>query len=449
MRTRDDMMRLGAFLTATGQHPGAWRHPNVAANGGVSLAHYRQAVAIAERGLFDLMFLADNAGLWDRDIGTRGRSARVSYFEPVTLLSALASITERIGLVATMTTTFNEPFNVARKYASLDHLSGGRAGWNLVTSANQAEALNFGYDEHLLHGERYERAQEFADVVLGLWESWDDDAFVFDKENGLFNRPEGLHFLNHFGKYYKVRGPLNIGRTPQGRPIVVQAGSSEPGIDLAARTAELVFTAQHSKSDAQAFYAKLQAALPRYGRGPANVRIMPGISPVVAETEREAQAKYDALQALIDPSVGLGLLSSMTGGMDLSKFPLDGPLPPLPETTNAAKGRQALLKGIAEREQLTIRQLYLRIAGARGHHIVVGTPVQIADRLEEWFTEGAADGFNIMPQALPDSLTDFVDLVIPELQRRGLFRRAYEGRTLREHLGLPWPHRGITPPRPL
>lgn len=440
-------MRLGAFLTATGQHPAAWRHPRVMADGGDNIAHYLEAVRIAEDAGFDMMFLADNAGLWDRDLDAGGYSSRVSHFEPITLLSAMAAVTSRIGLVGTMTTSFNEPYNVARKYASLDLLSSGRAGWNLVTSANHAEALNFNLDEHLPHARRYEIAEEFAEVVVGLWDSFEDDAFARDKESGLFYHAEKMHFLNYVGEHYKVRGPLNVSRSPQGRPIIVQAGSSEPGIDLAARCADVVFTAQANIDSARTFYATQKAAMARYGRHPDHLLIMPGLAPVVGETAQEAQAKFDELQALIHPVIGLGLLSSMAGGVDLSRYPVDGPLPELPDDDISAKGRRNLLVDMARRENLTIRQLYMRVAGARGHNTVIGTATDIADVMEDWFATGAADGFNIMPLALPDSLSDFTRLVIPELRRRGLFRERYEAPTLRGNLGLPWPAYDSMPPR--
>ncbi len=433
----EKMIKLGAFLTATGQHIAAWRHPDVKEDGGVNLQEYIRIVKVAERGKFDMMFLADNAGVWERDIDSDGRSSRAAYFEPITLLSALASVTENIGLVATATTTFNEPYNVARKYASLDHLSGGRAGWNLVTSANEAEAYNFGFDVHLAHAERYKRAREFADVVFGLWDSWEDNSFMRDKESGRYFDPATLHILRHKGDYFSVRGPLNVPRTPQGRPIVVQAGSSEDGMDLAALCADVVFTAQPTLEDGAAFFKALKSRLPAYGRNQDDLKIMPGLSPVVGRTKAEAEDKFAALQNLIDPIVGLGLLSSMAG-YDLSGYDVDGPFPDIADS-NTGKGRLKVLKDTAHRENMTIRQLYMRIAGTRGHHLVIGTPQEIADKMEEWFKGDAADGFNIMPQSLPGGLTDFVDLVIPELQRRGLFRTEYEGKTLRANLGLRWP----------
>lgn len=430
-------MRMGAFLTHTGQHIAAWRHPDVAPDCGTNLNEFIRIVKEAERGLFDMMFLADNAGIWARDMDCDGRSSRAGYFEPITLLSALAAVTKRIGFVATATTTFNEPYNVARKYASLDHISHGRAGWNLVTSANEAEAFNFNFDQHMPHAERYARAREFAEVVLGLWDSWEDDALIRDQASGRFFHPDKLHKLNHEGRYFKVQGPLNVPRTPQGRPVLVQAGSSDAGIDLAAYCADVVFTAQPVLADGQEFYAKLKSRLPAYGRTADDLKIMPGLSPVVGRTKAEAEDKFDQLQRLIDPKVGLGMLSSMAGH-DLSGYDIDAPFPTF-EDNDTGKGRLKVLTDTARRENMTIRQLYTRIAGTRGHNLVIGTPTDIADQMEAWFTGNAADGFNIMPQMLPASLTDFVDMVIPELQRRGLFRTEYEGHTLRENLGLQWP----------
>jgi FMN-dependent oxidoreductase (nitrilotriacetate monooxygenase family) len=399
-----------------------------------------QLAQAAEAAKFDLVFLADGSGTRGDNVDFLSRTAHsyVAQFEPITLLSALAAVTERIGLVGTASTTFNEPYHIARKFASLDHISGGRAGWNLVTSSNEHEAKNFNFDEHLAHATRYARATEFADVVSGLWDSWDEDAFVRDKAAGRFFDPSKRHVLNHRGEFFNVRGPLNVARAPQGHPVVVQAGSSEAGKALAARTAEVIFTAQQTTADAVAFYADVKGRLAQYGREPDDLKIMPGVMPIVGRTESEAREKFDELQALIDPAVGLAMVSTLTGGFDLSGYPLDGPIPELPET-NASKSRQALTLELARRENLTIRELYLRVAGARGHWQIVGTPEQIADALEERFVSYGADGYNVMPALLPDTLNDFIELVLPELRRRGLFRDEYEGRTLRENLGLKRP----------
>ncbi|WP_283147883.1 LLM class flavin-dependent oxidoreductase [Silvimonas soli] len=440
-------LKLNAFLMTAGHHVAAWRHPDSRADGGIRFDHFKQIAQAAERAKFDAVFFADSAAVWNGgpQQEAQSRGAQSDHFEPVTLLSALAAVTEHIGLIATVTTTYNEPYHLARKFASLDHLSNGRAGWNLVTSANAAEAFNFGLDAHVAHADRYARAEEFIDVATGLWDSWEDDAFIRDKASGVFFDPERLHVLDHQGKHFRVRGPLNVARPVQGYPVIVQAGSSEPGKELAARTAEVIFTAQLTLENAQAFYRDVKGRLAKYGRSPDELKILPGIFPVVGRTREEAQAKYKALQELIHPSVGLALLSGMLGGFDLTGYALDGPLPELPES-NGGKSRQSLLIDLARRENLTIRELYLRISGARGHLTLVGTGEEIADQLQLWFENEAADGFNVMPPTLPGGLDDFIELVLPELRRRGLFRTEYEGRTLRESLGLARPVNRYTTP---
>jgi N-acetyl-S-(2-succino)cysteine monooxygenase len=437
MTQRTGQLRLGAFLYPSGHHIAAWRHPEAQADAGINFRHYVRLAQAAEAAKFDLVFLADGVGTRGDNVEFLSRTAHsyVAQFEPITLLSALAAVTEHVGLVATASTSFNEPYHIARKFASLDHISGGRAGWNLVTSSNEHEAKNFNRDKHFDHAERYERAIEFAEVVGGLWDSWDDDAFLRDKAQGRFFDPERRHVLDHKGRFFQVKGPLNVARSPQGHPVVVQAGSSEAGRDLAARTAEVIFTAQQTLGDAIDFYSDVKGRLAQYGRHPDDLKIMPGVFPIVGRSESEAREKFEQLQALIDPKVGLALVSGLTGGFDLSGYPLDGPIPELPET-NASKSRQLLTIELARRENLTIRQLYLRVAGARGHWQLVGTPAQIVDQLEERFVKGGADGYNVMPPVLPAGLDDFVELVIPELRRRGLFRSEYEGRTLRDNLGL-------------
>jgi FMN-dependent oxidoreductase (nitrilotriacetate monooxygenase family) len=438
MRVSGDRIRLGLFAHVTGNHMAAWRHPSSDRFGGTSFRHYAEVAATAERGLFDMLFLADTNAVWNSDDETLSRDPKTAQFEPLTLLSALSVVTRHIGLVATATTTYNEPYHVARKFASLDLLSEGRAGWNLVTSANPQEALNFSRDAHVEHADRYARAREFAQVVTGLWESWEDDAFVRDVDEGRFFTPGKMHVLNHRGENFAVRGPLNVPRSPQGRPVIVQAGSSETGRSLAAATAEVVFTAQDDLEAARAFYADLKSRLPALGRRPEDLKVMPGFFPVVGRSRAEAEDRFAALQELIHPSVGMQVLSFLLGGVDLSRVDPDGPLPPLPET-NSGRSRQRLVVETARRDGLSIRQLYQRLAGARGHLIVIGTPADIADRMQEWFEAEAADGFNVMPPTLPGDLETFVDLVVPELQARGLFRTAYEGSTLRENLGLSFP----------
>ncbi|RMQ42255.1 Xenobiotic compound monooxygenase A subunit [Pseudomonas cichorii] len=430
-------LKLGAFLMATGHHVAAWRHPDVPANAGLDFKHYKHLARVAEEAKFDALFVADSVAAPTGDIASH--MARSDHFEPLTLLSALSAVTENIGLIATATTTYNEPYHVARKFASLDHLSGGRAGWNLVTSDAAAEAQNFGREEHVGHAERYSRAREFHHVVTGLWDSWADDAFIRDKASGEYYDPARLHVLDHHGEHFKVKGPLNVARSPQGQPVVVQAGSSEVGRDLAAQTAEVVFTAQTSLTSAQAFYADLKGRLKAYGRSTDSLKIMPGVFIVVAETEAQAQAKFESFQDLVDPHVGVALLGRMLGNFDLSGYPLDGPLPELPLTDSGQRSRQQLLTELADKENLNLAQLGRRIAGGRGHYSLIGTPVQIADELQTWFEQGAADGFNVLVPHLPGGLEDVARLLVPELQRRGLFRTEYEGPTLRENLGLKRP----------
>jgi len=444
MSRRAEQLKLNAFLYFTGHHVAAWRHPKAYTN--VELEDYVSLARIAEAAKFDALFLADGVSVRLRNIEAASRKAHsgATPFEPITLLSAIAAVTDHIGLIATASTSFSDPYNLARQFMSLDRLSKGRAGWNLVTSGEPESAYNFGHGAPIVHADRYERAEEFADVVTGLWASFDDDAFLRDRESGRYFDPEKVHVLNHQGKHFKVRGPLNIPRSPQGQPVIVQAGASEPGKELAARTAEAVFAAEVTLEDAVRFYADLKGRLARYGRAPEDLKVLPGIFPVVAPTLSEAEEKFEELQELIQPEVGLDLLSGMIGA-DLSSYPLDGPIPDLPET-NGGKSRQELLLKLARRENLTIRQLYKRIAGARGHWQVVGTPTQVADLLEERFQNYGADGFNVMSPIKPGGLTDFIELVVPELRRRGLFRSEYEATTLRGNLGLPYP-RTVHPSR--
>jgi FMN-dependent oxidoreductase (nitrilotriacetate monooxygenase family) len=430
-------LRLGAFIPGPGHHVAAWRHPRARRDGSISLDHYTRLAQTAEAAKLDAVFLADGLAAHFFS-GAEGRTGYGGGFEPVTLFSALASVTKNIGFIATASTTYEEPYLLARKFASLDHLSRGRAGWNIVTTGSSEAAGNFGLGAHPEHSQRYERAREFYDVVTGLWDSWDDDAFVRDQKSGLFYDPAKSHQLDHVGKFFRVQGPLNVPRPPQGHPVIVQAGSSEAGKEFAAATAEVIFTAQQTLEDAQSFYRDVKGRLARHGRHADDLLVMPGVFPVVAATEAAARAKYQELQDLILPEVGLALLSGLAGGFDLSKFPVDGPLPDLPETNNQ-KSRQALMYDIARKKNLSIRDLYLWVAGARGHWTIIGTAAQIVDQLEAWFKGGAADGFNLMPPVLPTGLDDIVEFILPELRRRGLFRTEYEGSTLRENLGLARP----------
>ncbi len=438
MSTARPMMKLGLFFEGIGHHIAAWRDPKADPRWKLDLQHYIEIAQTAERGKFDLLFTADtNATFGADDVEAWTHQATASRLEPLTLLGALAAVTKNIGLVATMTTTYYEPFTIARFFASLDQISKGRAGWNLVTSLAAAEALNFSHDKHASHADRYARAKEFAQVVLGLWDSWEDDAVIADQKTGVYFDASKMHFLNHKGENFSVRGPLMIQRSAQGHPVVVQAGQSEDGRDLAAETAEVVFTVQQDFEQAKAFYADIRKRAAAYGRSPDSLKILPGIMLVVGKTKAEAEDKYEALQSLIHPDFGVKQLSTYFG-YDLSKYPIDGPVPE-PNYANAERGRLKVIYELAQRENLTIRQLYKRVIGQRAHRTVCGTPTEIADTLEHWFTEKACDGFNILPVTFPDTLNDIVDQVIPELQRRGLFRKEYEGRTLRENLGLPFP----------
>ncbi len=435
-------MKLGSFFHPTGHHVASWLHPDAQIDAGTNFRHYVELAQMSEAAKFDLMFLADALATRDGKLEALSRWPQyMAYFEPITLLSGIAGLTERIGLVATATTSYNEPYNVARKFASLDLISEGRAGWNVVTSANLSEAFNFGREAHYEHGERYDRAAEFTEVVKGLWDSWDDDAFVRDRASSRYFDPSKLHKLNHKGEHFSVRGPLNVARSPQGHPVIFQAGSSESGRELAARTAEAVFTPQHTLAGAQAFYRDLKGRMAKYGRDPEHLKVMPGLNPVVGRTEREAREKYEYLVSLIHPDVGLELLSNALAGFDLTEYDLDGPLPEevFSRTSQAGTTSFNLVLGWARDERLTIRQLYQRFAGARGQRTVIGTASQIVDQMETWFLERGVDGFLIQPSTLPGGLREFIALVIPELQERGLFRTEYEGPTLRENLGLPRP----------
>jgi N-acetyl-S-(2-succino)cysteine monooxygenase len=442
MSSTDRHLHLNAFLMHVGHHEAAWRHPRTAPQAAGSVQHYIELARIAERGKLDSIFFADGLALWNNV-----RHNFSGRFEPLTLLSAISVATERIGLIATASTTYNEPFHLARKFASLDHLSGGRAGWNIVTSGTEAEAHNFNRDSHPEHGKRYERAAEFLDVAIKLWDSWQDDALRLDKDSGVYADDERIHAIEHRGEHFSVRGPLNVPRPPQGHPLLVQAGSSEDGKEFAARYAEAVFTAQQTLADGQAFYSDLKGRLARFGRHPDSIKILPGISPIIGATEAEAKQLEDELNGLIVPEYGLNQLSKMVG-TNLFDYPLDGPLPddlPTEDQINGNKSRFTLVVGLARRENLTIRQLLAKLAGGRGHRVFAGTPEQIADQIEEWFTQGAADGFNVMPPYLPGALADFVDHVVPILQRRGLFRTDYTGHTLRDHYGLARPASQFAP----
>lgn len=432
-------MKLGVFLQAAGHHMAAWRMEEAPPDAGLRFDHFAQLATLAEQARLDMVFLADFAAVTDADLSCGGKSAFPAHLEPITLLGALASVTRRIGLVGTMTTSYNEPYQIARQFAGLDQVSGGRAGWNLVTSTFEAEAANFSRTAASSHADRYARALECGDVVRRLWDSWEPSALVLDPVSGQFFDPTKVHKLDHSGPHFSVKGPLTIPPSPQGRPVLVQAGSSEDGIRVGARLAEVIFTAQ-SFAEARDFYSRIKREAVRCGRRPDDVKVMPGFAFVVAATEHEARARFDRLQSLISPEMALQRLSSIAGNHHFSSHDIDGPFPDLDwERTVGQRSRLKLLLDRARAEGWTIRQAANWIAGTKGHNLVVGSARQIVDEMEKWFREGAADGFNLMPLTLPGDLRAFTELVIPELRRRKLFREEYEGTTLRQNLGLALP----------
>ena len=429
-------LHLGAFMRPVVIHTGGWRYPGAWPGANFSFPQLTRLIQTLERGKFDAFFMADHLALLNMPIEALRRSHTATSFDPMTLLPALAAVTERIGLIATASTTYNDAYHVARKFASLDHISNGRAGWNLVTTANPDAAMNFGHDAHMAHGERYKRAREFYDVVTGLWDSFADDAFIRDVESGIFWDPARMHVLNHKGAELSVRGPLNIARPVQGWPVIVQAGASEAGRQIGAETAEMIFAAGGPLAEAQAFYADVKGRAAKLGRNPDHIKILPGCLVVVAPTMEEARAKRALLDSLVHYESAIGSLSSALG-VDARGFDPDAPLPEIPETETSKSGRERAIN-IAQRDNLTVRQLAQRLGGYGGA-AMVGTPASIADEMELWLESRGCDGFNIMFPYVPGGLDDFVEQVVPELQRRGLFRREYAGTTLREHLGLPRP----------
>ena len=429
-------LRLGAFMRPASIHTGAWRYPGAYPDANFNFAHLKRFAQRLEAAKFDAFFMADHMAVLNMPMDALKRSHTATSFEPFTLLSALSQATEHIGLVATGSTTFDAPYHIARRFASLDHISGGRAGWNIVTTSNPDAALNFGMDDHMEHGERYRRAREFYDVVTGLWDSWADDAFIRDTESGIFFDPDKLHVLAHKGKYLSVRGPLNIARPVQGWPVIVQAGASDAGRQLAAETAEAVFTAQANLAAGREFYADVKKRMEKAGRAPDHMKILPACFVVVGDTVDEARAKRARLDSLVNYANAIASLS-IALGHDASKFDPDGPLPEIPESNASKSGRQRAID-LAAREKLTVRELAQRLGGYSGL-AMVGTPETIADEMQEWLETNGSDGFTVMFPYLPGGLDDFVDRVVPELQRRGIFRRDYEGKTLRENLGLPRP----------
>ncbi|MCZ6772510.1 MAG: LLM class flavin-dependent oxidoreductase [Proteobacteria bacterium] len=418
-------------------HTAAWRYPGAFADANFNFPHYKRFIQALERGRFDAFFMADHLAVLNMPMPALKRSATVTSFDPMTLLPALATVTEHIGLIATASTTYNDPYHVARKFASLDHISGGRAGWNVVTSSNPDEALNFGREQHMEHDARYSRAREFYDVVTGLWDSWADDAFIRDVDSGVYFDPDKMHVLDHKGPHFSVRGPLNVARPVQGWPVIVQAGASEAGRQLAAETAEVVFSGVNNLEDAKAFYGDLKRRMGACGRDGESLKILPGAFVVIGDTVAAAREKKARLDGLVHHDSGLATLAVLLG-TDVSGMDLDGPLPDIPESNASRTGRQKLVD-MARQDDMTVRQLAQYVGGSFSSLEIIGTPETIANEMEEWLQERGCDGFNVMFPYLPGGLDEFVDQVVPELQRRGLFRREYEGETLRENLGLPRP----------
>ncbi len=429
-------LHLGAFMRPTSLHPGAWRFPGAWPDSNFNFPRMKTLIRKLEAAKFDAFFMADHMAVLNLSIEALKRSHTTTSFEPFTLLSALSQCTERIGLVATGSTTFDAPWHIARRFASLDHISNGRAGWNIVTTSNPDAALNFGLDEHMEHADRYRRAREFYEVVTGLWDSWADDAFVRDVDAGIYVDPEKMHVLGHKGEFLSVKGPLNIARPVQGWPVIVQAGASDPGRQLAAETAEAVFTSMTDLEAGKAFCRDIKGRAQRAGRNPDHIKILPGCFVVIGDTMEEAKAKRTKLDSLVDYANAIGQLS-INLGVDATKFDPDAPLPEIPETNAGKTGRQRVID-IARRENLTVRHLAQRLAGHGGLGMT-GTAKFVADQMQSWLEERGSDGFTIQFPFMPGGLEDVCDKLVPELQARGLFRKDYEGTTLREHLGLPRP----------
>ena len=440
MTTKARQMKLSLFLTGDGNyHMAGWRLPGAVSDGGQNIERWIEAAQKIESGKLHMLFIADAASPpGTNDFETQSLTSRIDRMDPIPILSAVSMMTKNLGLASTMTTTYLEPYNLARTVASLDHISGGRAAWNIVTGSNKDDALQFNREVHEPHAERYQRAEEFVDVVRGIWDSYDDDAFPRDQESGVYMRPDGVHLLNHEGKYFKVRGPSAVPRSPQGHPVLIQAGSSEPGMNISARVADVVFTSQSSLRVAKEFYDNVKGRVENFGRRPEHMMVMPGALLFMADTESEAKEKYDKLNSLIPLRVALSRLSSNLGGIDLSKFDLDAPMPEFAVNDARVSAVLSYIE-IARAEGLTLRQMAMRSAAAKHHWTLVGSVKQIADELEAWFVEGAAEGVNILPSDVPSAINGLVDKLVPELQRRGLFRTEYEGKTLRENFGLPRP----------
>ncbi|MCO6419835.1 LLM class flavin-dependent oxidoreductase [Siccirubricoccus sp. KC 17139] len=442
------MMNLMTGIFPVGSHLASWRHPKSWPKVTMELDVFIETARIAEQGKFDMLFLADGNAVRSMDeplmFLANPSVNRPSTYDPLMLMAVLAQYTKHIGLFCTATTTYDEPYLLARRFGSLDHLSKGRACWNVVTGSYEIDALNFGLSRHVAREQRYERAEEFVRVCKGLWDSWAADAFIEDKASGHFLDPSKVQRLNHDGKHFRVQGPLNVGRLPQGYPVIASAGQSEPGRELAAKHADVIFSIALTKEEAQEFYADQKARVVRHGRDPDKVRILPGVTVYVGETEAEADALWDELAELITPEVGVAMLSKLCW-TDLSGYPIDGPMPDLSGEVLGMQSYRKAIDDLAKQKNLTIREMYKIVVPGAGHLTFKGNVTQVADQLEEWYRDKAADGFNIMMPVHPYSLQRFVDLVIPELQRRGLFRTEYPGTTLRETLGLEVPPRGVNP----
>ena len=439
MNSKTRQLKLGFSVTPNGGHKGGWRHEDAWLGGGTDIEQWKRVAQAAERGKMHFIFWADSGTLRSTapNVDALSYNSRIEVLEPLVEIAALSQWTQHLGFIATASTTYNEPYNLARRFASLDHISKGRVGWNVVSSQSELEARNFGFDKLIDHEVRYRRAQEFFDVITGLWDSWDDDAFIRDTKSGRYFDPEKMHLLNHEGEHYTVRGPLNIPRSPQGYPVIAQAGASEPGRELAARTANVIYTAQQDLGIAQKFYSDVKSRMAKYGRSPDQLLVMPGMMPIIGRTDEEAQEMHDRLQELVHPTAGLSAAGKFFG--DLSKYAMDDPVPEVSAETNAGQSNRQMWIDRVHREKMNVGQLLKAFATSSVHKAVVGSPKTIADIMEEWFKGEACDGLAVQAAYMPGGIFKFVDLVVPELQRRGLFHTEYEGATLRESLGLDRP----------
>ena len=430
-------VHLNVNILNSGVFGGSWRFPGTDPLVAFGLEHYVGIARKAEAARLDAIFLADGPAIRE-DL----RYRPFNSLEPSVVLAAVAAATSAIGLIGTLSSTYNDPYDVARRFATLDQLSGGRSGWNVVTTAGKESARNFGFDDEPDHAVRYARAAEFVEAVRKLWNSWEPDALVGDKPTWRFADPDKIHSTDHHGPHFDVAGPLNVPRSPQGEPVVVQAGASTDGRALAARVGEVIFTAAQTEQEAAEYYRDVKARAVGYGRSAEGVVVLPGLSTVIGSTEAEAQRRRELLAELVPPEYALTRLAGQLGVPE-DALVLDGPLPwHLLADADEAGGSQTFYKiavGLAQRENLTVRQLLRRLGGGAGHRIVTGTPEQIADAILDWVDKGIADGFNLMPDVLPSGFDDFVDHVVPILQRRGRFRTEYESTTLRGHLGLAVP----------